>query len=594
MNPSGPLTPQQWEALKRLVEGISPDQLLWVSGYLAGFGGARRDLAPSPTLPVEESKPGVTVLYGSQTGNSEKLAQELHSRLVQEGWSVRLEAMGSYKTAQLKRDACLLVIVSTHGEGDPPDNALPFYEFLHSKKAPKLEGLRFSVLALGDTSYEYFCKTGRDFDHRLEELGATRLHARADCDVDYEETAECWIEGILAALARDRAPRIDMPVPAQVQPESAYSKKHPFPATLIENLRLTGRGSTKDVRHIELSLSGSGLRFEPGDSLGVVASNWPERVADLLASLGLDPSSTVPGSSGGEISLEEALLREYEITTLTRPFLEGYAELSGSQELSQLLKEENRGLLRNFQYGREIIDVVRGYPVHGITAGQFIALLRKLPPRLYSIASSYNANPEEVHLTVSVVRYESQGLQRHGVASTFLADRVAEDGQVPVYVDSNPNFRLPPNPEAPIVMVGPGTGVAPFRAFLAEREATGASGRNWLLFGDRNFHSDFLYQVEWLDYRKNGLLNRIDVAFSRDGEEKVYVQHRMLENSRELYGWLEEGAYFYVCGDARRMAPDVHEALVGVVKREGGCSRERAEDYVKELQSSKRYQRDVY
>jgi sulfite reductase (NADPH) flavoprotein alpha-component len=299
-------------------------------------------------------------------------------------------------------------------------------------------------------------------------------------------------------------------------------------------------------------------------------------------------------SEGVETTLEDALLHDYEITTLTRPFLEKYRELSGSRELADMLLEENRALLRDFLYGREIIDVVRSFPVHGITAEHFLALLRKLPPRLYSIASSYNTNPEEAHLTVAVVRYESHGLKRQGVASTFLSDRVPEDGQVSIYVDSNPNFRLPDDPQAPIIMVGPGTGVAPFRAFLAEREVAGATGKNWLFFGDRNFHSDFLYQLEWLDYRKNGLLTQIDVAFSRDSEEKLYVQHRMLEKSSELYAWLEEGAYFYVCGDAQRMAPDVHVALVDIVAKEGGYAPERAEEYVRELQSSKRYQRDVY
>jgi len=592
--PSGPLTPQQWEILKRLAEELAPEQRLWASGYLAGFGDAAQKLTQSPSLQSVEPQPGVTVLFGSQTGNAEKLAKALHAQLRQSGIAARLEAMGSYRSARLKRDRCLLVIVSTHGEGDPPDNARPFYEFLHGKKAPKLEGLQFSVLALGDTSYEYFCKTGRDFDSRLEELGAARLYPRADCDVDYEEAAESWMEGVLAALAQSRESRVELSIPAAVDQVSAYSKKRPFPATVLDNVRLTGRGSTKDVRHVELSIADSGLRYEPGDSLGVVPTNWPERAADLIDSIGLTPSATVPGSDGVETTLEEALLHHYEITTLTRPFLEKYAELSGSRELGEFLKEENRSLLRNFLYGREIIDVVRSYPVPGITAGQFVALLRKLPPRLYSIASSHNANPDEVHLTVGVVRYESHGSERQGVASTFLAERVAEEGRVPVYIDSNPNFRLPEDPDTPIVMVGPGTGVAPFRAFLADREIMGARGKNWLFFGDRNFHTDFLYQREWLDHRKNGLLSRIDVAFSRDDDNKIYVQHRMLEQSRELYAWLEEGAYFYVCGDAQRMASDVHEALVSVVAKEGGFGRERAEDYVRKLQSSKRYQRDVY
>jgi sulfite reductase (NADPH) flavoprotein alpha-component len=585
--PTHPLTPKQWETLARLAAELSPEQSLWASGYLAGFGAAGR-------TPPPEAQPGITVLFGSQTGNAEKLARTLHDRLRQAGLAARLETMASYKTAQLKRDRCLLVVVSTHGEGDPPDNARLFHEFLHGRKAPKLDGLRFAVLALGDSSYEYFCKTGRDFDARLEELGATRLRPRADCDVDYEAEAAGWMDGVVAALAETREARVESAAPRAAEPASGHSRKNPFPAPLLDNIPLTGRGSSKEVRHIELSIADSGLRYQPGDSLGVVPGNWPERVADLLDVLGLAPSAPVADGDGAETSLEEALLHRYEITTLTRPFLEKYAELSRSQELAGLLKEENRAVLREFVRGREIIDVLRRYPASGLAAAEFVALLRKLPPRLYSIASSPNANPDEVHLTVGVVRYESHGLRRQGVASTYLADRVGEDGRVPVYVDDNPNFRLPEDPSAPIVMVGPGTGVAPFRAFLAEREATGAGGRNWLFFGDRNFRTDFLYQREWLDYRKNGFLHRIDVAFSRDGEAKDYVQHRMLEQSRELYAWLEEGAYFYVCGDAERMAPDVHEALVAVVAKEGGHGRERAEAYVGEMQAARRYQRDIY
>lgn len=591
---SGPLSPQQWEILKRLAEDLSPEQRLWASGYIAGFGGAEQKTIHSPSLQSSELSPGIAVLFGSQTGNAEKIAKALHARLQQRGIVARLEDMGGYKNAQLRRDRCLLVIVSTHGEGEPPDNARPFYEFLFGKKAPKLDGLQFSVLALGDTSYEYFCKTGRDFDSRLEDLGATRFYPRIDCDVDYEEAAEGWMEGVLEVLAQSRGPRVEISAPAASDQAAVYSKKQPFPAVLLDNVRLTGRGSTKDVRHIELSIEGSGLRFEPGDALGVLPTNRPERAADLMESLGLDPGASVPGADGVETTLEAALLHHYEITTLTRPFLENYAALSGSTELGELLKAENRDGLRDFLYGREIIDVVRRYPVSGVTADRFVATLRKLPPRLYSIASSQNADPDEVHLTVAVVRYESHGMERHGVASTFLAERVAEEGKVPVYVDSNPNFRLPEDPDAPVIMVGPGTGVAPFRAFLAEREVMGARGKNWLFFGDRNFRTDFLYQREWLAHRKNGLLTRIDVAFSRDDDAKVYVQHRMLEQSRQLYAWLEEGAYFYVCGDAKRMAPDVHEALIRVVQKEGGVTRERAEEYIRHLQTAKRYRRDVY
>jgi sulfite reductase (NADPH) flavoprotein alpha-component len=609
-NPGNPLNLAQREALGRLLTGVNSEQITWISGFVAGFAAARQSpegldavqpeaavtagKAGSALAAPPRAKPDVTVLFGSQTGHAEKLARTLHTRLINSGFPARVEGMGSYKTSQLKREGYLLIIVSTYGEGDPPDNALAFHEFLLGKKPPPLDGTQFAVLALGDSSYEQFCKTGQDLDRRLAELGAGRLLPRVDCDVDYEEAAAGWADSVLAKLGAPHEPQTGQVLKTEPVLLDAYSKKNPYPAKLLENQRLTGRGSSKDVRHIELSIADSGLTYEPGDSLGVIASNWPQRVAELVESLKLDGNDTVAGANGSETRLEQALLNDYEITTLTRPFLEKYAELSQSRELAGLLKEDNKANLRDYLQGLEIIDVVRQYPPPGLTAGQFVGLLRKLQPRHYSIASSYNANPDEVHLTVAVVRYESHGLQRQGVASTFLADRVAEGGRVPVFVGSNPNFRLPQDPDTAIIMIGPGTGVAPFLAFLEERETTGAQGNNWLFFGDRNFNTDFLYQREWLEHRKSGLLTRLDVAFSRDTDEKVYVQHRLLENSRELYAWLQEGAYLYVCGDAQRMAADVHEALVNVFANESGQSHERAIETVQALQADKRYQRDIY
>jgi sulfite reductase (NADPH) flavoprotein alpha-component len=589
----GPLTPAQGDALTRLLEGISAEQLLWIEGYLAGFRAGRFS-PPETPQPVAEAKPEITVLFGSQTGNAEKLAQQLRERLVNTGFPVRLESMANYKPAQLKREHYLFVLVSTYGEGDPPDNAQAFHEFLFGHKTPKLEDLKYSVLALGDTSYEHFCKIGCDIDAKLETLGGTRIHPRVDCDVDFEETAETWIASVLSKLEPVGQPRLASVQNSADETAPVYSKKNPYPARLLDNIRLTGRGSGKDVRHIELSLEDSGLSFEPGDALGVYVNNWPQRVGELLKSLGLSANTNFVNADGVEKTLELALVKDYEITTITRPFMEKYAALSQSTELAELVKEENQAAFREYSYGREIIDVVRRYPVSGISGEQLVALLRKLQPRQYSIASSHRANPDEVHLTVAVVRYESHGLQRLGVASSYLADRLAIDNLASVYISSNPNFRLPTNLDAPIIMVGPGTGVAPFRAFLEERETLAARGKNWLFFGDRNFHTDFLYQREWLEHRRKGLLTRLDVAFSRDNAEKLYVQHKLLENSRDLYAWLQEGAYFYVCGDAHGMAPDVHEALIKVIEKEGELNREQALEYVKELQARKRYQRDIY
>lgn len=594
-----PLSREKAEILHRLVEGLSPEQVAWVSGYLAGLHAAGQRAAVA--APDAQGGTEATVLFGSQTGNAKGLAKHLQERLVQAGLRAKVEDLGSYKKSQLKRERTLLIVTSTHGEGEPPDNAKEFHEFLLSDKAPRLQGLKYAVLALGDRSYERFCQTGRDFDLRLEALGAERLLPRAECDVDYEDTASAWIESVVQTLAL-QAPKAATP-PASViglptaRPAAsaapAYTRKNPYPATLVENITITGRGSSKEVRHLELAIEGSGLTFEPGDSLGVVPRNCPKLVAEILEALALDGAEPVSGPKGQETTLAQALTSDYEITTLTRPFLEHWAALSGARELATLLKEERREQLRQFLVGREIIDVLQLYPVRGLTAREFLQALRPLPPRLYSIASSREADPDVVHLTVGVVRYESHGRTRKGVASTFLAERAAEAGTVPVYVHVNDNFRLPADSNTSIIMVGAGTGVAPFRAFVEQRQVTGARGRNWLIFGDRNFRTDFLYQREWLDYRKQGLL-KIDVAFSRDGETKDYVQHRMLDRSRELYAWLEEGAHFYVCGDASRMAPDVHETLVEVVRREGGRSRDDAVAYVKALQAAGRYQRDVY
>lgn len=489
-----------------------------------------------------------------------------------------------------------MVVVSTHGEGDPPDTAAELHELVGSKKAPPLKGTRFSVLALGDTSYEHFCQTGRDFDARLEALGGTRVADRVDCDVDYDDAAEAWIEESLTALSDGAEQPSNVvafgPIASEAQPAS-YSKKNPFPATLLTNQTLTGRGSDKETRHIELSLEDSGLEWQPGDSLGVLPQNDRREVADLLTATGLSGDEPVDGPRG-RVSLSDALTHDFEITTLTRPFMQSWAELSGAADLQTLLGEGARGELREWMWGRHIIDLIQTWPVGGLDAATLVAMLRKLPPRLYSIASSHQANPDEVHLTVAPVRYTAHGRDREGVASTWLADRIDEDGTVPVYLDTNRNFRLPADGDTPMIMVGPGTGVAPFRAFLEERAERGDGGRNWLFFGERRFRTDFLYQREWLRWREQGVLDRISVAFSRDQEDKVYVQDRLREQGAEVWAWLNEGAHFYVCGDAEYMAPDVHQALIDIAGEQGRMSAEDASAWLGQLQKDKRYQRDVY
>jgi sulfite reductase (NADPH) flavoprotein alpha-component len=592
---STPLNDQQYQQLGQLLGGMNPQQLLWTGGLLTGLalqgGGAAGAVA-------DAAGGEVTILVGSQTGNSEKLAALTLERARAKGIGATIKKMGDYKANQLKQEKFVLVIVSTHGEGEPPDQSKELYEFLYSKRAPKLAETSFAVLGLGDSSYEHFCKMGVDFDTRFEELGATRLHPRIDCDVDYEEPASDWIDAVLTTLAErveKQAPAASTSAATLFSPavESVYTKQNPFPAEVLEDIVLNGRGSAKETHHIELSLEGSGLTYEPGDALGICPVNAPELVEQLLASLHCQGDEKVTVGKD-ETTFHDALQRQLEITLVTRPVAKKYAALSNSKALDALLAEDKKSELHAYLEGRDLIDLVNEHPVGEVEPQQIVDCLRKIPPRLYSISSSLKQHPDEVHLTVSAVRYEAHGRARKGLCSTYLADRRYGEGQVPVYLSPNDTFKLPADPNAPIIMIGPGTGVAPFRAFVEEREAIGAAGKNWLFFGDQHFMTDFLYQAEWQRYFKAGILSKLSVAFSRDQKEKFYVQHRMAEQSREFYAWLQDGASVYVCGDKNRMAHDVHQALVEIISREGAMALEQAEDYVKQMVRDKRYLRDIY
>lgn len=598
LDSNSPLNADQARRLNEALAGLSAEQMTWLSGYLAGLSTQNTTAVSSnpDSLPTHDA-PEIVVLYGSQTGNAEGVAEMAYERATARGFNARLTDMADAGKKTFKDPLDLMVVVSTQGDGDPPDTAEGFYELMHGRKAPKLDnGTRFSVLALGDSSYEHYCQTGKDFDARLESLGAQRIHERTDCDVDYEDDAERWVNAVLDRYAELHDAtgnlRQTQPAPAVAAGNQAttYSKKNPFQAEVLESVMLNGRGSDKETYHIELSLEGSGLSYEPGDAIGIVPQNDPAYVDELIDMLRMDGDCDL----GEGRCLRDALLTEYEVTTLTRPFLEHWAEVSDAAELRRLMDQESRDELRDWIDGRHIIDLIEHFPVEQLAPETFIQALRKLPPRLYSIASSYQADPDEVHLTVGIVRYETHGRSRGGVTTTYLADRVQPGDTVPIYVDRNKNFKLPQDNDAPIIMVGPGTGIAPFRAFLQERDELEAQGRNWLFFGDRRFHTDFLYQAELLDYRKKGLLTRLDVAFSRDQADKVYVQDRMREHAHDIYAWLQEGAHFYVCGDGERMAADVHRALLDIVREEGGLDEDGAADYLRELQQAKRYQRDVY
>lgn len=592
--------------LNRLLPTLTGAQASWLSGYLTALQSQAGVSSPESTQvhqgnsPAESSAPKeVTILFGSQTGNCSGLAQKLSKRLSEQGAQVTVSSMSDFKPNSLKKVQNLLILVSTHGEGEPPDNAISFYEFLHGKRAPQLEGLAYSVLALGDTSYEFYCQTGKDFDKRLEELGGKRLAERVDCDVDFDEPAADWMNAVLKALSEGNGAAATLAQAAGAAQiaagETEYSRTHPFQAEILENLNLNGRGSDRETRHVEISLEGSGLQYEPGDSLGICPENHPELVDQLMAAMDWNPEETITiNKQGDQLALREALLRHYEISVLTKPLLVQAAELSGSEPLKELVGPGREQELKAYMVERDLLDLVQDYRLKGIPAPSFTGILRKLPARLYSIASSSKAYPDEVHVTVRTVRYEAHGRDRYGVCSVQLAERLASGGSLPVYIQHNPNFKLPVNPDTPVIMIGPGTGVAPFRAFLGEREETGAEGKNWLFYGDQHFSTDFLYQTEWQRWLKDGLLTRMDVAFSRDTDQKVYVQHRMLEKSRELYEWLQEGACVYVCGDEKKMAHDVHTTLAIILEREGGLSPEAAAEYLLQMQQEKRYQRDVY
>jgi sulfite reductase (NADPH) flavoprotein alpha-component len=563
-----------------------------LSGVLAGSCAPVAATAAHPA-PGAARREEITILYGSQSGNSERIARLLQDKLKERQIEATLLDMIDCRKSHLQAAQKLIVIVSTHGDGDPPERALPLYELLQGPKISRLDHLGYCVLALGDSSYEKFCETGRQFDARLEALGAKRLRAREECDVEFEMPARRWIDDVLALVGSQPAAatsRIADPESRAATVSTAYTRRNPFQAGVLVNQRLTGRQSSKDVRHIELSLEGSHIHYEPGDAIGVVPRNREDAVDALLDASGFDAEAPVRADSQ-TVGLRQALLDHFEIGPVNAAFMQRYGIATGAQLLP---RESDPRDLKDYLYGRHVVDVLREHPPAALDAAGFAQLMRPLAPRLYSIASSQRAAADEAHLTVSVVEYESFHAHRRGVVSGLLADLNAGGAGARIYLHRNAGFRLPADPRTPIVMVGPGTGVAPFRAFLAEREITGAGGRNWLIFGDRSFESDFLYQSEWIEARRRGSLSRIDVAFSRDQAEKIYVQDRLRENGAALWSWLQEGAHLYVCGDAERMAPDVHAALLEIARVHGGLTDEAAVQYMAGMQRDRRYQKDVY
>jgi len=571
---------------------FSDEQRSWLSGFFAGINTRLLNTKGSDKADMPE----LVILYGSQTGNAEGLANTTVEKAAQFGLKGRVCSMDAFDLSTLPSVERLFIITSTYGEGEMPDNSQGLWDLANSDGAPALDNTRFSVCALGDTSYDLFCQSGKDWDKKLEELGGERVFDRKDCDVDFEEPYEEWVLGALTAISKG----VSVPGGAVVvesapkAPGSQWTRKNPFRAKLLKNEILTAHGSSKETRHYEISLAGSDIVYEVGDALGVYSTNCPQLVEDIISALGCSGEEMVPGADGKNLPLKEVLFSDYEIKLPSKEFISAVATGSGDSELHRLIKPENKEDLSKFMWGRDTLDLLLDYPKAEFSPTEFVGFLKKLQARAYSISSSINKHPGEVHLTIASVRYETFGRPKKGVCSTFLADRVGEDGDVPVYLMPNKHFGIPENDDLPMIMVGPGTGVAPFRAFLEEREVRGSKGKNWLFFGERNSKTDFFYENELKALEKKGVLTRLDLAFSRDQEEKIYVQDRMRENSRELYAWLQEGGYFFVCGDAYRMAKDVDKALHDVIQKEGGLSESGAVEYVNNLKKEKRYVRDVY
>jgi sulfite reductase (NADPH) flavoprotein alpha-component len=570
---TAPFPQDQIDALNRVISGSSAEQRAWLSGYLAGVQAANDPQAAAPAAPPAKKAP-LAILFATESGNSEALAQQARKAAGKLGFAAKVFDMADVTPAEMAAQENLLVIAATWGEGDPPQRGQDFYEALLGDAAPRFEQTRFAVLALGDRAYARFCEVGRRIDERLVALGGTRIVDRIDCDLDYAVPASGWIDSALERLnaevggAGASVIHVDF---ARSADGIAASKSAPFSGEITEHVRLSGSRSSSDTYHVAVSLEGSGIAYEPGDALGVVPSNDPALVDAVLAL-----------TAGANDGLREALSKRLDITTLTAKQIEDFARITGIAAPAD-----------GWAAGRQVIDLLELAP-RALNREQLTGLLRPLPPRYYSIASSRKAVGEEAHLLVAAVRYATHGRDRAGVASVDMTDRHKAGGHLDVFLRPNPHFRLPADPSRKVIMVGPGTGVAPFRGFLQEREAVGATGGNWLVFGHRNYLHDFLYQVEWQDWLQSKLLTRLDVAFSRDQPEKRYVQHALWDARRDLYAWLKDGAALYVCGDANAMAKDVHAVLLKILADQGGLDEAGAKAELDAIRRDGRYFRDVY
>jgi sulfite reductase (NADPH) flavoprotein alpha-component len=564
---------------------LNNEQLVWASGYLAGLGAVQ----PAAGKAVNQV-PGVTILYATQGGNARSVAQTLAENASAHGLALRLVSAERYRPKELVKERLLVVVISTQGEGEPPESAHELFKYFQGKRVPQLENLKYAIFGLGDSSYDRFCQAARDLDELLEKQGAQALLGRVDADVDFQQHSVSWQGEILQILEKQQPPDQAAIIPLQRGPLTVrYDRDNPFQAELLERRRITTTDAVCNVQHISLGIDPQVISYRPGDALGLFFRNDPALVEELLALTGLAAGTSV-SLNGERMSLAEALGQRLELTQLHPNVVKAWAALGGHAELETLSRDGDK--LRHFVGDRQFIDLPLCYPTE-VDAQGLVELLYSQQPRLYSIASSQAAYEDEIHLSIAALHYRGHGRDYLGGASGYLTQRIDEGDSLAVYVVENACFKLPQSPDTPIIMIGAGTGIAPYRAFLQEREARGAAGKSWLLFGNRHFHRDFLYQTDWLNYRKTGLLERISLAFSRDEGEHAYVQTRLYEERAEVYRWLQEGAQLYVCGGVE-MAHGVHQSLLAIAQDQGGLQEESAVEYIESLREQGRYQRDVY
>ena len=586
----GVLDSAQLSQLSQAITGLSREQLLWASGYLAGVGS--QSVLQAAAAPQAAPQQRISVLYASQTGNAKGVAEKLGEQAAASGLLVRVQSVDEFRPRELAKESLLLLVTSTQGEGEPPESARELYRFLHSARAPRLENLRYAVFGLGDSSYEHFCKAAVDFDLRLAELGAQSLRPRVDADVEYQSEADSWSAALIETLGEElkasaEAHKVVNLSDRLAGSKAAHDKQHPFVTPLIERRALTTPQALADVRHVVIDNPDSTLSFAAGDSLGVWLRNDPELVSQILTRAELDGEQVV-SFEGAELPLAQVLRDKAELVRLHPNNVKRWAAQGDDAQLQELL--EDGAALRAFAAERQLFDLLHDYPLE-LTAQGLADLLAPLQPRLYSIASSPLAEPDEIHLTVGLQQLNAERGALQGAASSFLTQRLEEGESLGTYVVENRSFHLPED-DKPIILIGAGTGIAPFRAFLQQREQTGAKGGNWLVFGNRNFKHDFLYQADWQRYRASGLLTEVDGVFSRD-RQPAYVQDRLRERGALLWQWLNDGAHLFVCG-GQGMADGVHRALLDVAQQQGGLNDEGAAEFIDQLLDAGRYHRDVY